>query len=413
MRGRSIRRWGCTVSGTGMTRWASVTASLLALGVSCGYAGISVIGGGVGGGGVSVSAENSWTATQTFNEIVVSTNTSTFNGGTLRMGLTDDFGRSALHHFGPSSILKMGASDADSAGDSDVDSEGIVVYKPSTDQAARIKADRIGLTLDSDQSQYYFLADSSGVVIGSTTMTAGNPRLNFYGYSTSDGIAAGGYLWSRDVGAPGNNITFGAYDNATQAPNIRIQVDDNDGAHIGLNIGATTNSGVTYTKADTSDGGLDSIFGVRGHQGMSGTDPNEQFRLWMNETGATLDTNKGAIYFTPAATGVMMIPPAAQTIVAGSTIAVNACGTLKRITSAGAVTTDTVNTFAAPDASGAGRNDGCIMYVINVGAQDITLDANALFVTPGAADVVMTANDAILVASDGTKWYALTALVAN
>lgn len=108
---------------------------------------------------------------------------------------------------------------------------------------------------------------------------------------------------------------------------------------------------------------------------------------------------------------IMGIPVAVQTIAAGGTIAANACGTIKRISSAGVVTTDTVNTFTAPAAA----NAGCTMYVINVGANNITLDANANFVSPGGADVVMTPNDAILVGSTGAggAWYALSALVAN
>jgi len=105
-----------------------------------------------------------------------------------------------------------------------------------------------------------------------------------------------------------------------------------------------------------------------------------------------------------AGTSVFLgVPPAAQTIAAGNTVTANACGTIKMITAAGAVTTDTTNTFTAP----ATANGGCVMCVVNVGANAITLDNNALFVSAGAADVVLGAGDSCVVASSGDsgKWY--------
>lgn len=104
--------------------------------------------------------------------------------------------------------------------------------------------------------------------------------------------------------------------------------------------------------------------------------------------------------------------PTAQTIAAGNTIAHDACGTVKAITSAGAVSTDTTNTFTAPAAG----NKGCCMDVINVGANNITLDANANFISFGGLDVVLTANDAVRVCEyNGAsgKWYQTGLLVAN
>lgn len=104
-------------------------------------------------------------------------------------------------------------------------------------------------------------------------------------------------------------------------------------------------------------------------------------------------------------------PPLAQTIVAGDIVSSrDACGTLKRITSAGAVTTSTTNTFTAgPQLVYA----GCWMMVKNVGAANITLDANANFVSAGGADVVMTPNDMVIVVYDGLVWTQVTALLAN
>lgn len=101
-----------------------------------------------------------------------------------------------------------------------------------------------------------------------------------------------------------------------------------------------------------------------------------------------------------------------QTVGAGDTVLDDACPIgLKRLTAAGAVTTDTTNTFSAPAAS----NKACIMHVCNVGANAITLDNNANFLSAGSADVVLTANDCVIVGSSGLggRWYQLAPLSAN
>lgn len=97
--------------------------------------------------------------------------------------------------------------------------------------------------------------------------------------------------------------------------------------------------------------------------------------------------------------------PAAETIAAAGTITADGCGTVKRVTAAGAVTTGTTNTFTAPATS----NEGCIMQVCNSGSNAITLDDNALFeasgiggATPG--DTVLGAADCVPVGSDGAVW---------
>lgn len=102
-------------------------------------------------------------------------------------------------------------------------------------------------------------------------------------------------------------------------------------------------------------------------------------------------------------------PPTAETITAGATITADACGGLKQITAAGAVTTATDHTFTAPAAA----NNGCVMIVCNTGSNNITLDNNAEFKSAGGADVVVTANDCLTVVSNGSAWYQATALVAN
>lgn len=131
-------------------------------------------------------------------------------------------------------------------------------------------------------------------------------------------------------------------------------------------------------------------------------------------TRATL-TSGGALSIsatnTTPASLFIVDPPSAQTIAAGNTITADSCGTLKLITAAGGVTTDTTNTFTAPAAA----NEGCCMDVLNVGANAITLDNNALTLTNGAADVVLGANDSAKFCSTGASgaWYQIGATGNN
>lgn len=106
---------------------------------------------------------------------------------------------------------------------------------------------------------------------------------------------------------------------------------------------------------------------------------------------------------------MIVTPPSTETISSAATITANGCGTIKRITNNTAVTTNTTDTFTAPASS----NAGCFMYIVNVGTSTITLDNNAHFVSAGAADVAVTANDSVAVVSDGSAWYQISALLAN
>ena len=109
--------------------------------------------------------------------------------------------------------------------------------------------------------------------------------------------------------------------------------------------------------------------------------------------------------------GVILGPvPATQVIGAAGTIAADACGGLKRVSSAAAVTTNTTNTFTAPAAA----NTGCVMFLYNVNAADaITLDSNALFESTDGADVVLDAKGRIAVVSDGSVWVQVAPLEDN
>ena len=91
--------------------------------------------------------------------------------------------------------------------------------------------------------------------------------------------------------------------------------------------------------------------------------------------------------------------PTAETITAGATITANACGSIKRVTSASNVTTNTTNTFTASTAA------GCCMDVINTGSNTVTLDANAKFKTSADIDQPLGPSGTTRVCSDGTNWY--------
>ena len=99
----------------------------------------------------------------------------------------------------------------------------------------------------------------------------------------------------------------------------------------------------------------------------------------------------------------------AQVIGAGGTIADDACGGVKLISSASAVTTDTTNSFTAPSVA----NNGCCMMVRNVNASDaITIDKNALILLVGGANVVLAAQEAIMVCRQNSVWVQMTAALA-
>jgi len=102
----------------------------------------------------SGTSYNFYACTATIDHAIFTRNT--------QLGTPDAYGREQLWLHGTNSILRIGADGAD--GDPfNEDSEGIVIYHPSNDQLARIKADRLGLTRASDSSLYYFRVDQSSI----------------------------------------------------------------------------------------------------------------------------------------------------------------------------------------------------------------------------------------------------------
>ena len=91
-------------------------------------------------------------------------------GDNFQVDTQDAFGRRQIWYKNTNSVLRLGSDTAD--GDpTNADSEGIVVYQPSADNMARIKADRFGLTRASDSSYYYFRVDKTQLFYKSTDTT--------------------------------------------------------------------------------------------------------------------------------------------------------------------------------------------------------------------------------------------------
>lgn len=192
----------------------------------------------------------------------------------------------------------------------------------------------------------------------------------------------------------GSKIVFKTTPDGTSTPVTGMTLDD-DG-----NLSITGNLSVSGTGATTGATTFSSMT-VTNQQVWGATTAKSTF----TPTALTLDDG-----LTLTVNGKILGPvPTAQTIGAGGTITADACGGIKKISSAGSVTTDTTNTFTAPAAA----NTGCVMHLVNSGSNNIVLDNNALFVSAGGADVTVTANDTLLVGSDGSKWYQLSALLAN
>jgi len=101
-------------------------------------------------------------------------------------------------------------------------------------------------------------------------------------------------------------------------------------------------------------------------------------------------------------------PASAQTIAEGDTITANACGTVKIITAAGAVTTNTTHSITNPATAPA----GCCMAIYNTGGTNtITLDTNTTLVVGAAANLALASKDIALFCNDGTNWIQVSAVL--
>ena len=128
--------------------------------------------------------------------------------------------------------------------------------------------------------------------------------------------------------------------------------------------------------------------------------------------GTVLSVVSGGVVVS-SITAIGLFPPVngPEDIAAAATITANACGGLKRLSTGGAVTTNTTDTFTAPAAA----NRGCCMKLfLDPGAGgNLVLDANAKFNTLAGTDVTMTTCDMVEVCSDGVDWTQASPIQVN
>lgn len=238
----------------------------------------------------------------------------------------------------------------------------------------------------------YFIQGTEG---GSATFTySGGKKVSIY----SNHI--GRMDWKLQSTSNIFNIIQGGNDSSTGGAFIGLIQDDNTAVASGSRLGGISWVGSYDTSGDPAARNFGASIFAYANQTFTSSAGGTYLRFDTAPDGSTTRAEKMRIL---ANGGILVTPPASQTISAGNTVTDNGCGTIKQITSAGAVTTDTTNTFTAP----ASTNAGCCMMVANVGANNITLDNNANFVSAGAADVILGAGDTVEVCSTGAsgKWY--------
>jgi trimeric autotransporter adhesin len=259
----------------------------------------------------------------------------------------------------------------------------------------------------------------------SNTTGAGNTAFGYqalYSNTTGNYNSAAGYQALRSLTTGSRNTAFGA-----QA--LFSSTADNDNTAIGYQALYTLNGGSANTAIGTeagynlTTGSNNTLIGYRAGYNLTTGSSNIIIGSGVNAPTASTSNhlNIGNLiygdlsnkYVTIGASNpvsrFIVAPPATQTIAGGNTIAADACGTIKRITAAGAVTTSTTNTFTSSTAS----YNGCCMDVINVGSNAITLDFNASFKSNGGVDQVLGQYDAVRVCSNGSNWYQVSAMAVN
>ncbi len=185
-----------------------------------------------------------------------------------------------------------------------------------------------------------------------------------------------------------------------------------------LDIEGTLSAGAIDINNTAADGDPVVIFALSGtSQYAMGVDDSDgdKFKIGTTAIGTStrfvIDSsgNVGVGTDNPIQ-GFIASMPATETVGSGGTITANACGTVKGINSSGSITTDTTNTFTAPD----GTYAGCCMDVINVDSTDtITLDANTNFKTNTGGNIALGPNDGIYICSDGSFWYQIAPFSNN
>jgi len=269
-------------------------------------------------------------------------------------------------------------------------------------------------------SQRYNTTGINNTSVGQRSCEGLNGSLNFTGdYNTCIGRSAGEALLdaSRNtlVGAgAGFDLESGSHNNVTGVDALNAATEANDNQLMGYHVLVSA----TGTITDNVIIGSNALDALGSGEGVT------RLHVFGSQAQATNGvTEGGCIGYGCQVTlsnsfnfgtqtdymSVRVRPRTAETVTAGATITADACLSTKFITADSVVTTSKTNTFTTPSS----EYVGCVMNVINTGANTITLDANTNFKTSGGSDVSLTQYDSVVVSTDGTFWYQTAPVVAN
>lgn len=273
------------------------------------------------------------------------------------------------------------------------------------------------LTNQSGETRAFLLdatyAGTSGTELPSTLWS-------FMHYNQSGAVttAHGGALFGRAIAATtAQGFHFGVegndWNNSTQATGNGVGVIGHavwEGAATSTptatTIGVNSRSEITDPTITTNRNGIttadvvayraETYGGQSGGSGVVWNSRNYNFFGAVGGSAAGKILNNGPI---------MAIAVSAQTIASGDTIFSDGCGTVKQISAGSAVNTSASITFSTPSVLTDGTaNTGCVMTVVNVGANTITLKNNATSLMYGGIDVALPSAAAVQFVSNGSNW---------
>lgn len=263
-----------------------------------------------------------------------------------------------------------------------------------------------------------------GASISNILNVLSNPTLGTF--SLNVGTFAG-FRGRVDIGAGYAGVASNGFAYDTGSPSIGGSVHFTTYAHFngaaitgngnGITSGTVTNYGMLINAISAAPGGGGTLnnTGVRvvvPTGAGAGTETSRGVHISGNGGGDTIWAFQSESTATSQFVGPLLLPnPSAQTIAGGDTITADACGGVKRISSASAVTTNTTNSITAPAAA----NSGCKMTICNMNAADaITLDHNANIHLTGAGNLALAAGSCVDFLSTGASgvWKQTTAQFA-
>ena len=231
---------------------------------------------------------------------------------TFQVGKADQYGRPRLWLYragaaGP--FLELGANSYDGDGVPSVDSDGLVVWSPSTESGARIKADRFGLTSSNDSSLYYFRVDKQKMLYSGGDPSTG--PWHFYSDRVSGNTGFGrqpngsykvdvnGKLHASSVAVDGT-ITASTFQAVGSAFIVGDNFMDNDGISLGSggSIVLSANNGDVIANNFSGDGA--GVTGLQPSNMAPGNFPTGSYTFDFNGLG-------DGLFIAPAGAGHVRI----------------------------------------------------------------------------------------------------------